>query len=30
MGDPALRNWVWLNFGWDIYGIEWADDDLWF
>jgi hypothetical protein len=22
----ALRPWLWLNFGWDIY--EWAPDDI--
>jgi len=23
---PALRHWLWLNFGWDIY--DWRDDDI--
>jgi hypothetical protein len=23
---PALRDFLWREFGWDIY--EWADDDL--
>jgi len=23
---PALRHWIWLNFGYDIY--DWADDDI--
>lgn len=28
--DPALRHWVWINFGWDLEGHEWAEDDIWF
>ena len=23
---PALRHWLWDNFGWDIY--DWRDDDI--
>lgn len=23
---PALRQWLWVNFGWDCY--DWNDDDL--
>lgn len=28
--DPALRDWIWINFGWDLEGHEWAEDDIWF
>lgn len=28
--NPALRDWVWINFGWDLEGHEWAGDDIWF
>jgi len=24
--NPALRHWLWQNFGWDIY--DWDDGDL--
>lgn len=24
--EPALRCWLWTNFGWDIY--DWEPDDL--
>ena len=24
--NPTLRQWLWLNFGWDIY--EWRDDEI--
>jgi hypothetical protein len=24
--SPALRQWLWEQFGWDIH--EWADDDI--
>lgn len=23
---PGLRQWLWVQFGWDIY--EWEDDEL--
>jgi len=28
--NPALRDWIWINFGWDLEGREWAEDDIWF
>ena len=24
--NPTLRQWLWANFGWDIY--VWADDEM--
>ncbi|MEN9936017.1 MAG: hypothetical protein RLZZ387_2596 [Chloroflexota bacterium] len=23
---PALRQWIWEQFGWDVY--DWADDEI--
>ena len=23
---PALRHWIWTNFGWDVY--DWDDEEL--
>ena len=24
--SPALRHWLWVQFGWDIY--DWSDDEI--